>query len=275
MNTNASTEPHASLWYWSQRGTTLGPVDFAEIRRLVTTGSIVRDTWVFDPAQSAWVPAASVGGLFTPAVAAVPPAVPPVPAVPLVSTSEQTASSQSSSQSSSPSSSQSSSHAAPPPSAQQPSGSVVYCRFCGATNSPLDMRCHSCGRESEMKAKSGIDPRIAAIACRVSILLTPILANTIIGPALAPGIVWALGSRDPRVVAEAKQSFNCLLTLLIVLVPVWIFGLIGIVVILPTVFAGIVTAAAAIYCVVVGILGLIAASNDREFRYPWIIQLLK
>lgn len=246
MNTNDPNQPPAQLWYWSQRGTTLGPVDFAEISRLASAGSITRETWVFDPAQSAWVPAASVGGLFssaTPsAAAAVPPAVPPVPSQ---------------------------------PAGTQPSGSVVYCRFCGATNSPLDARCNSCGREPDIKAQSGIDPRLAAIVCRVSILLTPILANTIILPALAPGIVWALGSRDPRVVAEAKQTFNCLLTLVIVLVPVWIFGLIGIVVILPTVFAGIVTAAAAIYCVVVGILGLIAASNDREFRYPWIIQLLK
>ena len=50
-DTNSS---NGNDWFWSQRGATLGPVDFTEIRRLVGNGSIARDTWVFDPAQGAW-----------------------------------------------------------------------------------------------------------------------------------------------------------------------------------------------------------------------------
>ena len=31
-------------WYWSQRGATLGPVDFAELQRLAQAGSIGAET---------------------------------------------------------------------------------------------------------------------------------------------------------------------------------------------------------------------------------------
>jgi len=223
-------------WYWSQRGATLGPVAFDEIRRLVTAGSIVPDTWLFDPAQRAWVAASTISGLF-------------------------------------PAGESTRASAAPPPPQPQ---SIVYCRFCGATNSPFAARCTSCGRDAGgPSAGSSIDPKLAAVFCRVSVLAAPALSTTIVGPAIAPAIVWALGARDPAVVAEAKETFNCLLTLLIAFAAFSVFGLIGVLLIVPAILAGIALAALAVYCIVVGILGLIALSNNKPFRYPWILRLIK
>lgn len=226
-------------WYWSQRGATLGPVTFAEIRRLASNGSIVADTWLFDPAQRAWVAASSIPGLFAAATSAQPAAQPSAPP-------------------------------APPP------ASVVYCRFCGATNSPFATQCSSCGRAaSDAKSTVHIDPKLAAVFCRVSVLAAPILSTIIIGPAIAPGIVWALGSHEPRVVAEAKETFNCLISVLIAFALCSIFGLVGAILIVPAILAGIAIAALSIYCIVVGIMGLVALSNEKPFRYPWIVRLIK
>ncbi|MEY4118227.1 MAG: hypothetical protein RLZZ116_1555 [Planctomycetota bacterium] len=223
-------------WYWSQRGATLGPVAFDEIRRLAASGSILPDTWLFDPAQRNWVAASSIAGLFPAGGSDSPPDVPP------------------------------------PPSPQ----SVVYCRFCGATNSPFAARCASCGREAGgSAAASSIDPKLAAVFCRVSVLAAPLLSTIIVGPAIAPAIVWALGANDPRVVAEAKETFNCLLTVLIVSAACSAFGLIGAILIVPAILAGIALAAVAIYCIVVGIMGLVALSSEKPFRYPWILRLIK
>jgi len=223
-------------WYWSQRGATLGPVAFDEIRRLATAGSITPDTWLFDPVQRAWVAASSIAGLFP---ASGPTRTPDAP---------------------------------PPPQPQ----SVVYCRFCGATNSPFAARCASCGRDAGGPAATpSIDPKLAAVFCRVSVLATPILSTIIVGPAIAPAIVWALGAKDPRVVAEAKETFNCLLTVLIVSAACSVFGLIGAILIVPAILAGIALAFVAIYCIVVGIMGLVALSNEKPFRYPWILRLIK
>lgn len=222
-----------SNWYWSQRGATLGPVDFAEIRRLVDNGSITAETWVFDPAQGAWIAAGSIAGLFS---ASVPPAAPP--------------------------------DAAP---------TVVFCRFCGAQNDPLAPRCMSCGRDQGTGvAASGIDPKVAEVICRASTLATPILFSlTLIGSLIGPGIVWAMGSRNARVVAEAKQAFNCQLTLFVAFVAIWVFGLLGFILIVPTILAGLATLGLAVYCVVVGITGLIAAADGRPYAYPWVIRFFK
>ena len=111
--------------------------------------------------------------------------------------------------------------------------------------------------------------------CRVSVLGAPLLASTVIGPVIAPAIVWALGSRDPRVVAEAKETFNCLITLLIVAACATAFGAVGAVLIVPAILAAVVLGVLAVYCVIVGIMGLVALSNDRPFRYPWILRLIK
>ena len=230
-------------WYWSQRGATLGPVAFEEIRRLAANGSICPDTWLFDPAQRAWVAASSISGLFA-------------------APSSQPATEQAAAPTSAP--------PAPPP------ATVVYCRFCGATNSPFASHCSSCGRAAgDAKSAVTIDPKLAAVFCRVSVLAAPVLSTIIIGPAIAPGIVWALGSNDPRVVAEAKETFNCLITVLIAFALFSAFGLVGAILIVPAILAGIAIAGLAIYCIVVGIMGLVALSNDRPFRYPWILRLIK
>ena len=236
----------AQNWYWSQAGATLGPVDLDEIRRLAANGSITRDTWLFEPGGGAWVAASSVAGLFAASVSAPPDAT-------------------------AASASNPASYSAPAP---NPAPAVLYCRFCGAGNDSSAARCGSCGRECNQSV--GLDPKVAIVICRASILAAPILfPSTVVIPFLVPGIVWMLGSGNPRIVAETKQTFNCLLTLLIALIGIWIFGLLGLVLILPAILAGIATFALAVYCVVVGIQALIAASNGVEYSYPWVFRLIK
>jgi uncharacterized Tic20 family protein len=92
---------------------------------------------------------------------------------------------------------------------------------------------------------------------------------------IGPAIVWALGSSNPRVVEEAKRTINCLLTLLIALTLSAIFGGVGVLLILPTVMAVLVWIGIGVYCVVVGILGLIATASNKPFRYPWMFNLIK
>jgi len=70
-------------WYWSQRGITMGPVDFAELRRLVSEGSVTATSWIYNPVQSAWVQASTVPELMD---AAPQPSVAPPPDAPSPST---------------------------------------------------------------------------------------------------------------------------------------------------------------------------------------------
>jgi len=225
-------------WFWSQRGATLGPVDFAELQRLARAGSIAGDTLVFDPVRREWIAAASVEGLVPPvAGGAEAGSMPPPP---------------------------------PPPAAAAP----VFCRACGARNEAIAVRCTACGQELSPRT-NGVDPKIAEVVCRASILATPLLAATIIGPAIGPAIVWALGSENPRVVAEAKQAFNCLLTLLIAGAVLGAVGLIGICCIAGPILAAVGYAVLAIYCIVAGIMGLVASSDGKPFSYPFVISLLR
>jgi hypothetical protein len=73
-------------WFFQVDGVEQGPVDAAEIRRLVAAGSIVPTTPVRKSDMTAWVKASAIKGLFpAPAIAAVTEqAVPvvPLPAVP-------------------------------------------------------------------------------------------------------------------------------------------------------------------------------------------------
>lgn len=245
MTNTAGSSSHE--WFWSQAGATLGPVDLAEIQRLVANGSIKRDTWLFDPAQRAWVAAEKIAGLFDApsAASAVPP--PGQPTTPPTT----------------------------PSTTPGADASVVYCRVCGATNSPFATRCASCGHAAAPLSAGGIDPKLAAVFCRVSVLATPLLTGIIIGPAIAPAIVWVLGSREPAVVAEAKETFNCLITLLITGLVAGVFGAVGLVLILPSALAIAMGVGLIVYCVIVGIMGLVALSNNRPFRYPWILRLIK
>lgn len=226
-------------WYWSQRGATLGPVDFAELQRLAQAGSITHDTFVFDPARREWVAAATVDGLLPGGSASAGAGSPPPPPP-------------------------------PPPAPAAP----VFCRACGVRNEATAVRCTACGQELAPRA-AGVDPKIAEVVCRASILATPLLVATIIGPAVGPAIVWALGSENPRVVAEAKQTFNCLLTLLIAGAVLGAIGVVGICCVAGPILAGIGYAGLAIYCIVVGIMGLVASSDGKPYRYPFVLNLLK
>ena len=216
-------------WFWSQAGTTLGPVDIDEIRRLIAAGSIDRKTWVFDPAQGAWAAAEMVPGLVFPAV-------PPTA----------------------------------PPDAPQ---SVVYCRFCGASNAPTAPRCVSCARDITMPTSgTTLEPRTSAIICRACVLALPFInIFAVIGPLL----VLVLGGKDARNTAEAKAAFNCMLVSLLVCIFAGFVAVFGLLCLVGPIVAGLIGAALAVYLVVAGIMGLLAAADDKPFEYPLIPKIIR
>ncbi|MFM1823417.1 MAG: domain 2 [Planctomycetota bacterium] len=226
-------------WFWSQKGSTMGPVPFSEIRRLYAAGSIDHATWIYDPTRGAWVVAGAIPEIAAPEPA---PAVGAAPGAPV----------------------------APPPDAAE---RFLYCRFCGSRNTATAARCTSCGRETGVAPPtSSIDPKLAAVVCRACLLAMPALnVFAFIGPAIA----WALGSGDPRVVAESKAAINAMLTVSIVFVASLVVGIVGAVVFVGPVLAALVAAALAVYCIVVGIQGLIAAGQNAPFRYPMTLALVK
>jgi uncharacterized Tic20 family protein len=84
-----------------------------------------------------------------------------------------------------------------------------------------------------------------------------------------------MGASDPRVVAEAKAALNQLLTLAIALVGIWILGIVGAIIIVGPIFAAIATAALAVYCVWMGIVGLVALSDGKPFSYRCSFALIR
>lgn len=214
----------------------MGPVDLDEILRLAGTGAIEHSTWVYDPHAAAWVVAGSVGALDDALRGRAGGAARATPS-------------------------------APPDAAPRAS----YCRFCGATHAPGAARCSACGRET---GGSGfvMDARMAAIVCRSSVLAAPVLTGFAF---LGPGIVWALGASEPRVVDEAKAALNQLLTLAIALVGIWILGIVGAIIIVGPILAALATAVLAVYCVWVGIVGLVALSDGKPFRYRCSFTLIR
>jgi uncharacterized membrane protein len=88
-------------------------------------------------------------------------------------------------------------------------------------------------------------------------------------------MVWAMSPRDARVVSEAKAALNCLI---VAFLGSLIAGFIAIVGALCVVgpFIGVpMLFGIGIYLVINGIRGLMAASDDRPFSYPWIPVILR
>jgi uncharacterized Tic20 family protein len=210
-NPAAASNPEAE-WYWSQRGTTLGPIDFEELRRLASIGSIGPDTWVYESAAGEWRAASSIPGLFVHG-----PSVPPPDAATAV-----------------------------PP---------VNPEAARAVPSQADA------------APSAVDPRTAAIICRASVMLSPFVNVVAVA---GPIVIWALAPKDRQVVAEAKSALNCMLIALIVWVVSILVAIVGAIFIVGPIVAGIVMIGTAVYLVVNGIRGIIAASRDERFEYPWL-----
>lgn len=227
-NTDSSTSAN---WYWSQRGTSMGPVDFAELRRLVAAGSITATTWIHHPLQGAWVQASTIAELMD--------------AAPRAATSA-------------------------PPDAPPPS--VVFCRFCGASSAPTASHCSTCGRSMVPPANLGLDAKTATIICRASVLSSTVMPFLSI---LGPIIVWAVAPRDNEIVREAKACLNCHITMLIVAFAAVVIAFIGAIVIIGPFIGSLIGAALWIYALVVGILGLVAASDNRPFAYPGVLPLFR
>jgi uncharacterized Tic20 family protein len=238
----------SSQWYWSQRGSTMGPLDLDEIRRLVSLGSIEHATWIYDPRAGAWVVAGSVAELDD-------------------ALRERATRDRAPDARSGESTATTAGPSAPPDSAPR----ATFCRFCGAAHAAGATRCGACGRETGAPSVT-MDPKLAAILCRCSVLTAPVLTGFAF---LGPGIVWAMGASDPRVVAEAKAALNQLLTLAIALVGIWILGIVGAIIIVGPIFAAIATAALAVYCVWMGIVGLVALSDGKPFSYRCSFALIR
>lgn len=207
----------------------MGPIEFAELRRLVSAGSVTATTWVHHPVMGTWVQASAIPELMD-AVAR--------PTV-----------------------------AAPP---DAPTPAVVYCRFCGAPASPVATHCSTCSRS--MSASSGLDASTATILCRASVLASAVIP---IIPVIAPVITWATSPNDPAVVRESKAAINCHLTMLIATVCAFVIAVVGLLVIIGPIVAALLGFAVWIYAIVVGIRGLIAASEGKPFVYPATLNLVK
>lgn len=226
MNTDP-TESQAQ-WHWSKDGATLGPVAFAELKRLAASGSITSSTWVHDPILRRWVAASLVVGLLPTSGAH--------PSQSAAASEEQHAAT----------TTPSSPNTAPPPS---PPPSIT------SRSQPFT-----------------IDPRLAEILCRIAVLTAPL---TNIFAVIGVGVVWGLGAADARIIAEARQTMNCLLTLGLGLVIAAVVSFVCAVIIIGPFIGVAITFALFVYCVVIGIRGLIAATNGVPFTYPWIIRFIR
>lgn len=214
----------------------MGPVDLVELQRLVQGGSIERTTWIYDPRLAAWVAAGSVHELFG-AGRPAEPASPPPP---------------------------------PPPPAPDGVEQGNFCRFCGARHPAGAQRCGACGRETGAQGLT-IEPRMAAIICRSCVLAVPVLTAL---SAVGPAVVWAIGSKDPRVVAEAKDALNQLLTVALLFLAIFALGLFGLLIVIGPLVAAAASMALGGYCIWVGIVGLVALNDNKPFRYPFSIQFI-
>ena len=241
---NADSTDSRAQWHWSHDGKTLGPVDFIELKRLAAMGSITSATWVHDPILSRWIAASSVAGLLPVHAADSKSAEPASGPAPDATSATAPASSSEASGVRTPSS--------PPTTPPIP---PVPPSTTASTSAPVTF-----------------DPRVAEILCRIAVLTAPL---TNIFAFIGVGIIWGLGASDQRVVAEARQTMNCLLTLgLGVVIAAAVSFVCAIIIIGP--FIGIaISAALFVYCVVVGIRGLMAATNGVPFRYPWVIQFIR
>jgi len=230
-----------AAWHWSCDGVAEGPVDFAELKRLAAAGVITPSTWVHDPLLRKWIAAASVAGLVFAnsgvAAAATPGAPPPPDAHPALHASAPSI--------------ETAESAPAMPASLPPVAPLV---------SPPPV------------AASPIEPKLAEVICRASVLVLPFIY--ILSP-IAVGIVWAIGSTDPRVVAECRQTMNCLLSILIVGAAALVVGIVCALIVIGPFIAAACGVAIFVYCIFVGIQGLVAASQGRPYRYPFTWQLLR
>jgi uncharacterized Tic20 family protein len=213
----------------------MGPVEFDELRRLVAAGSITGSTWIHDPSRSTWVEAGTIPGLVDPTAAS---STPPSPGS----------------------------------SAGASSPGFLFCRFCGERHEIGVARCPACARSVSATAVTGIDPKLAAVLCRASIIASVAIP---VAPLAVPAIVWVVGTDNAGIVREAKSALNCHITMIVAWVLSLVIAGVGFLLLIGPLIAGGLVAAIFIYSIVVGILGLIASVQDRPFTYPLAIPFIK
>ncbi|MCE2885490.1 MAG: DUF4870 domain-containing protein [Planctomycetaceae bacterium] len=226
-----------AAWHWSRDGVAEGPVDFTELKRLAAAGVITPSTWVHDPVLRKWIGAASVAGLVFASSGVAGGAPHGMPAAPDAHATP---------------------HASAPPFGAAGSAPAMPASPPPVTPPPV--------------AASPIEPKLAEVICRASVLVLPF--NYILSP-IAVGIVWAIGASDARVVAECRQTMNCLLSIYIVGAAALVVGVVCVLIVIGPFIAAACGAAIFVYCIVVGIQGLVAASQGRPYRYPFAWQLLR
>lgn len=234
-----------AAWHWSRDGVAEGPVDFTELKRLAAAGVITPATWVHDPVLRKWIAAASVAGLVFASggvAAAAPPGAPAPP------------------------------DAHPAPHASAPSLETAGSAPAMPASPPPVQPTFQPLVPPPPTSASPIEPKLAEVICRASVLVLPFIY--ILSP-IVVGIVWAIGSTDPRVVAECRQTMNCLLSILIVGAAALVVGIVCALIVIGPFIAAACGVAIFVYCIVVGIQGLVASSQGRPYRYPFAWQLLR
>ena len=87
--------------------------------------------------------------------------------------------------------------------------------------------------------------------------------------------IWVSSTPGSDTAAEAKAAFNCMLVSLLVTIFAVFVGVFGLLCLVGPIVAGFIGGALAVYLVVAGIMGLVAAADDKPFEYPLIPKIIR
>lgn len=168
---------------------------------------------------------------------------------------------------------------------------MMTCHNCGATLSPGEIACGTCGATTTSTAHAGSAPghgypppashpsglssevRNWAMAAHLSAFLGSFVAIALVGPL----VVWLIRREtDGFSEQHAREALNFNVTFLLVLV---VGGIGGTVLAVLTLGLGLVLVVPLLLAVVVGwivltILAAVRASEGREYRYPFTIRFV-
>ena len=163
----------------------------------------------------------------------------------------------------------------------------MTCAHCGAAATGSELYCPSCGRAfipdwTTMPAATAV-PRPAgataesrnwAVAAHVTAVAGAVMGG--IAAFVGPLVVWLIRRDDPFAAEHARQALNFNLSVLFYLVVGGIASLVVAVLTLGLALIVLLPAMAVAFLgyFVVSILGAVAASRGRSFRYPFALRLV-
>jgi uncharacterized protein len=163
----------------------------------------------------------------------------------------------------------------------------MTCAHCGAAATGRELYCPSCGRAfipdwtampnaGTVPLAAGATPesRNWAVAAHVTAVAGALMGG--IAAFVGPLVVWLVRRDDPFSAEHARQALNFNLSVLVYLV---VGGIASIVVALLTLGLALIVllpamAVAFLAYFVVSVLGAVAASRGRSFRYPFALPLV-